>query len=156
MAMTSTPDAAIELEPAGFWIRAGARLIDWMVQTLRASIERTTFIGWIGGVLASLAYHSFSEGLSGSTVGKRLLRLQIIDVNLTPVSFGQGAKRSVAFLLDALFFGMIAAHFMNESLEKQRIGDQWAETRVVRRRSLPVSMRTPTRRMIGGFAAAIA
>jgi uncharacterized RDD family membrane protein YckC len=166
------------LEPAGFWIRAGARLADIAVQTVVgfvvgiimaiiagmmeamggrpaadfiASMERTTFIGWIGSVLTVIAYHSCFEGLAGTTIGKRIFGLQVIDMATGPVTFTQGVKRSLGFLVDGLFFGAIGAHSMNESPEKQRVGDHWAKTRVVRRRSLPHHLRTPSWRVLAGF-----
>lgn len=166
------------LEPAGFWIRAGARLLDIGVQTVVgfvvamimaiiagmmesmggrpaadfvASMERTTFIGWIGSVLTVIAYHSCFEGLAGTTIGKRIFGLQVVDATAGPVTFMQGVKRSVAFMVDGLFFGAIGAHSMSESPEKQRIGDHWAKTRVVRRRSLPHHLRTPAWRVLAGL-----
>jgi len=39
--------------------------------------------------------------------------------------------RSVAFYLDSLFFGLIAASSMQSSELKQRLGDKWAHTIVV-------------------------
>lgn len=165
-------------DAAGFWIRASARLLDWVVLTgvtlavgvmmvlvaailesvsgrpaanFIASMERNTFIGWIGSTMAALAYHIGFESIAGSTVGKRLLRLQIISVAARPITFLQAVKRSLGFLVDALFFGAIAAHEMNESSMKQRVGDKWADTRVVRRSSLPPELYTPTWRLIAGF-----
>jgi len=166
------------LEPAGFWIRAGARLLDWgilaviafvvgvimaiiagMMESMGgrpaadfvASMERITFIGWIGSVLTVIAYHSCFEGLAGTTIGKRMFGLQVIDVTAGPITLMQGVKRSLGFLVDGLFLGAIGAHSMGESPEKQRIGDHWAKTRVVRRRSLPDHLRTPAWRVFAGF-----
>lgn len=167
--------------PGGFWIRAAARLIDWIVQALvgmiigvvmaviagiveaaggpgsafLASMERTTFIGWIGGALAALGYHSCFEGIAGTTVGKRLLSLQVLSTTLAPIDFGQAMKRSIGFLVDALFFGAIGAQVMSASPLKQRIGDNWAETCVVRRESLPLQYRTPTMQVIMAFVMAM-
>jgi uncharacterized RDD family membrane protein YckC len=164
------PAPGSALEPAGFWIRAAARLIDWCVlamvgvlvsfvagiaaaaismatgRSMNALIEglgKTTFIGWIGSAVASVAYYTLFEGVAGTTVGKRLIGLHVISMDLSPVRFGQALKRSVAFLVDALFFGAIGAGEMSGSPEKQRIGDRWANTRVVRRRTLPPEGRPP-------------
>jgi uncharacterized RDD family membrane protein YckC len=180
---TSARAAEDGLEPAGFWLRALAHLIDWVVLNGAAfitaflvavlavavqavtgkdasgvlqSIDNMGFIGWIGGAVTFLSYHTLFEGISGSTVGKRIVGMQVIAADGRPIRLGQGAKRSLAFFIDSLFFGMIGAQSMNESPEKKRIGDHWAETRVVRRRSLPVALRTPAQRMLIGFMAAAA
>lgn len=170
------------LEPAGFWIRAAARIIDWVVlgivgmfvgvflaliagiveattggpaPDLLEAMTKTTFIGWIGGVITNLGYHSLFEGVAGSTVGKRVLGLHVVAFDLTPVRFDQAVKRSIGFLVDALFFGAIAAGEMKDSPEKQRIGDRWGETRVVRRRSLPLELRPSTLQFFAAFVAAV-
>jgi uncharacterized RDD family membrane protein YckC len=169
---STTPDGKVpehirRLEPAGFWIRAGARLIDWgvmgavgvvvgvlfaIVATVMETatgrpaseiisvVEHTTFISTIGSLLAAISYQSLFEGVSGSSVGKRLLGLHVISLDATPIRFHQGVKRSVAFLVDALFFGAIAWGQMKDSPERQRVGDHWAGTRVVLRRSLDAKL----------------
>jgi uncharacterized RDD family membrane protein YckC len=119
------------------------------------SLQKTSFIGRIGGVIATLAYHALFEGVAGSTVGKRLLGLQVITMDGTPLRFVQGVRRSLAFLVDALFFGAIAANEMKDSPEKQRIGDRWAGTRVVRRRSMPAELHPPTLQFVAAFIAAV-
>ena len=170
------------LEPAGFWIRAVARLLDWVVfafiglcvgiglamvaaiaeeltgrpsATMMAALQETTFISWIGGVLTTLAYHSIFEGVVGSTVGKRLVGLHVIGMDAAPVRFAQGCKRTLGFFVDALFFGAIAAGEMKDSPEKQRLGDRWADTRVVRRRSLPPELRPRRREFVAAMIAAV-
>ncbi|MDP9193784.1 MAG: RDD family protein [Acidobacteriota bacterium] len=136
---------------AGFLEAATGRPASDMIE----SMQRTTFIGWIGSFIATLAYHSLFEGVAGSTVGKRMLGLQVIAADGTPMRFVQAVKRSLAFAVDALFFGAIAAMAMSDSLEKQRVGDRWAETRVVRRRSLPVEMHPPTLQYLAAFVSAV-
>lgn len=167
--------------PAGFWIRAAARILDWLVlgaagmggmllfavaagATLAAlgrdatrlieSLEQNTIIGWVGSVVATLTYHALFESVAGSTVGKRLVGLQVVSMSLEPITFKQATKRSVAFLVDGLFFGAIAAGEMKDSPSKQRIGDRWAETRVVRRRSLPQELHPPPLQYVAALIAA--
>lgn len=178
-----TLDPPSAAEAAGFWIRALARLVDWVVVAIAGFLAtavlaflfgavaalrgrspdavlegmgQSTWIGWIGGAITAVAYHSCFEGLSGSTAGKRLLGLQVLTESLQPISFLQGTRRSTAFLVDALFFGAIAASRMSDSPTKQRIGDSWAKTRVVRRRSVPRDVHPSTLRMLLGLCAAVA
>lgn len=169
-------------EPAGFWIRGLARLADWLLLALiniivifclaflaqlfgalagrpvdgfLLGLHTTTWVGRIGGVLVTLAYHTVFEGIAGSTVGKRLIGLQVLSEDLEPITFVQGAKRSLGFLVDAVFLGAVAAASMNDSPQKQRVGDMWAETRVVYRESVPEQLLPSGMRWLGGFAAAM-
>ncbi|MGN6183352.1 MAG: RDD family protein [Thermoanaerobaculia bacterium] len=164
-----------QYEPADFWIRAGARFIDWIAMfggllvvmfvvaivamltdqpRLVRAIEKDGGIdGWIFGALLQVGYHAVFEGFSGTTIGKRLTGLQVIGIDLAPVRFRQALYRSAAFLIDSLFFGLVAYRHMRESPERSRLGDEWADTRVVRRRSLPESLRTPRLTILGAGAA---
>jgi uncharacterized RDD family membrane protein YckC len=147
-----------QLEPAGFWIRACARAIDVAVLTaiLVMAFDSMNGVTWVGGTLAALAYHSCFEGLAGTSIGKRLLGLQVIAVQGVQITFAQAVNRSVAFLADSLVFGAVGWWFMNQSPEMQRIGDLVARTRVVRRRSLPEELRPAMRRFLVAMAVAIA
>lgn len=167
------------LRPAGFWIRALGRGVDWLflgligiiVALFKAFIggamgELTgqpvamgdaggnTFLGWVGSALATLGYYFAFEGIAGSTVGKRVTGLQVIAFDQTPIRFVQAVKRSLAIFVDALFFGIVAAQVMSDSAEKQRVGDKWAGTRVVLRRSLPPALLTTRGVMITAFITA--
>ena len=45
--------------------------------------------------------------------------------------------RSFAYLVDALFFGLVAYHAMKKTAQQQRYGDEWAHTIVCRRDRAP-------------------
>lgn len=170
-------------EPGGFWIRAGARAIDWLVQMIVGgvvgvvlgiiaaiiegvgggstsrfleSFDDNNWVSWVGSALAALSYHSIFEGLAGTTAGKRALGLQVIGEPAVPIRFIQAVKRSVAIVVDALFFGAIGWMSMSETPERRRIGDNWADTRVVFRRSLPPELLPSTLRVFGAMVAAVA
>jgi len=170
------------VEPAGFWIRGAARLIDWIpnyaagsiaglvlalvggflttitkvpLATWMEEIQDAKIAPFIGGVIGSCLYHAFSESVAGATLGKRLLGLEVVGENLAPATLAQTLKRDVAFFVDALFFGLIAYGHMKDSPEKQRLGDEWGKTRVVMRRSLPPHSRRPTALFICVFLAAM-
>jgi len=166
------------IEPAGFWIRAAARGIDWLVIFAIVSVSATFVVlaglvvvrvlhgsheaflelvqhpSWferITWVLATLVYHSVCEGAGGATIGKRLLGLQVVAEDFGRATLMQGMRRSAGFLIDALFFGAVGANNMNNSPMRQRIGDTWGKTFVVRRKTLPPEKREPARI----FAAAV-
>jgi uncharacterized RDD family membrane protein YckC len=154
-----THDERTELEPATFWIRAGARLIDYaviffiMLVTISvaafiatvfeaglfmAALEKDTrLITWVFGAITLIGYHSMYEGVTGTTIGKRLTGLQVISNEPGPLTMKQAFLRSIAFVGDAFFFGAVGAAKMRSNPEQQRHGDEWADTRVVIRKSLP-------------------
>ncbi len=113
------PDAA----PAGFWIRAVARVIDWIVvitafmigflnlcvgtglfsineSKLDRSwidyIDKESWVSWTTTLAAFVVYHTIAEGTLGTTVGKRVLGLRVVTLELGPPSFRQAFKRSAA------------------------------------------------------------
>jgi uncharacterized RDD family membrane protein YckC len=155
-----TPDA----EPAGFWVRGFARIIDWVVvltgflvgflnlcasrgflsafeQTTRHnawidSIDKESWVSWTTTLAAFVVYHAVAEGALGTTVGKRVMGLRVVTLELRPPSFRQALVRSAGFFIDSFFFFLVAARTMSESPIRQRVGDGWADTRVVYQRTL--------------------
>jgi uncharacterized RDD family membrane protein YckC len=95
--------------------------------------------------------HVLAEGLHGSTIGKRICGLAVISEDGTPATLLGALKRSIAYFWDAMFFGLIAAQKMSESPRRQRVGDAWGHTQVVRLSSLD----SGTRRSWVRFAVAV-
>lgn len=149
------------LAGAGFWIRALARIIDLVIHNViylvaaivvmivagiivaiaggnfEAVVDRVSDAGLpgiLGAMLGYVAYSTLQEGIHGSTLGKLICGLTVIKQNETYCSVGAGFKRSLAFYVDSLFFGIPAAASMSDDRQKRRIGDRWAKTMVVRRR----------------------
>lgn len=159
---------------AGFGIRALARTIDTVVhvavgaavgvavvvlvavsaalrgQAADAELARlsvNTPLGFAAAIVGSLAMHTLAEGLHGSTLGKRLCGLTVVTVDGGHADLAAALKRSLAFFWDALFFGLVAWQKMSESPRRQRYGDAWAGTQVVR-----ISEMSPSeRRSFGRF-----
>jgi uncharacterized RDD family membrane protein YckC len=165
---TAAETATPAREGAGFWVRALARVIDTMVHfavglaagvtagilvavgsALRdvpadAAIETlsaTTPLGVLAALLGATAMHVLAEGLHGSTIGKRVCGLTVISDDGTPATIPAALKRSIAYLWDALFFGLVAAQKMAESPRRQRFGDVWGHTQVVHLSSLDAGAR---------------
>jgi uncharacterized RDD family membrane protein YckC len=169
-----------EIEGAGFGVRLGARLIDIVVHIfvnllvgmalgfivgvyagmthrpfaeLWAPAARTGAIGFLSGIVGALAYHAFSEGLGGSTVGKRALSLKVVREDGSPCGLTAALIRSAAYLLDALFFGLIGYFAMQKSRQQQRYGDQWAHTVVCKLDQAPGA---PLNLALGVFVGVVA
>lgn len=160
----AAPEPGVPLEPVGFWPRAFARLLDLGVHmilglvagvfvgitvgviaaargvpfaTLWAGVQPATWMAFLGSLLGSMLYQVILAAGHGSSLGKLLLGIVVIEENGRPCSAVQALKRELAYFVDALFFGLIAASQMSKSPLKQRLGDDWADTVVVRRRSAP-------------------
>ena len=150
-----------EVESAGFWIRAAALIIDTVVFVIAALCAAVVMAAAIASIdsdsaadvfgtlhahkwlmrlvsyLAIVTYHAISECVLGTTFGKRLLGLRVVTLRLGLPSFGQALVRSLGLFADSLFLGVVAASTMRSSPIRQRLGDEWADTRVVKQRSLP-------------------
>ncbi len=144
--------------PGGFWVRALARIIDILVVNIinMTAILAVLFLarlwafysgispsvvnaaanarpaGLFASLLGAIAYQTFFEGIYGSSIGKLLLRLHVFKTDGSPCTLWCAFVRSVAYLVDSLFFGAVAFLAMNSSPLRQRLGDRWAGSVVVR------------------------
>ena len=163
-------------EPVGFagvsfWPRVGARLIDLVVHYIVAFAAGVFFTillaaasgghipawvivrlrhpglpGFVAGLFGSFAYHVVSGSVHGSTLGKRVLSMVVVQEDGTPCRFGSAMIRELGYYVDALFFGLIGYFAMQKSLQEQRHGDQWAKTVVCKRSTLaPEQLRSDGR-----------
>lgn len=145
-----------------FWPRVGARIIDLIVHNIIAVCAGFFFgimVAIAAGLrhqnaallfrrpangllifslalLGSIVLEAICEGFHGSTPGKLLLGFTVVQEDGSPCRFGSALTRSFAYLLDALFFGMIGYSCMQKSPQEQRHGDEWAHTVVCRRSQL--------------------
>ncbi|HWY19914.1 MAG TPA: RDD family protein [Candidatus Acidoferrum sp.] len=149
------------LAGVGFWPRAGARLIDFVVHycvsfaggymfrimLIAASgghiplwvlvkFRYLGFTSFVVGTLSFFVYHVVCVSVHGSTLGKRLLSIVVVQEDGTPCGVKSAIIRELAYFIDALFFGLIAYSAMQKNFKEQRYGDQWADTVVCKRSSL--------------------
>jgi len=172
----------VMLEPGGFGIRAVAHFVDIVVTLIAAFISGAIggiFVailagagvvsaGWeqrIGassaltvllGLVASLAYHAFSEAFGGATLGKAICGLRVLTERREPCTLGKAIGRNLAYYIDAMFFGLIAWTSMSKSPFLQRYGDKWAGTIVIHSRSAAaqgMTMRSPALGIVIGVVA---
>lgn len=143
-----------EADPVGPWRRAVARLVDLVVV-----VVPTVVVLFVLGVppdhvnatlavaFAQLAYFLLLESRTGTTAGKRLLGIQVVDRNGHPPDFGSAAKRNAWVVLQPVagppsFIGfaflvwtavVILIVFSVARHERHRgLHDRWAEAIVVR------------------------
>jgi uncharacterized RDD family membrane protein YckC len=171
-----------QLVGVGFWPRVGARVIDFAVQYLIAIPTGLVFGIMVGlaarlagqttpvlmgkqpgiavfvfALLGTVAYEAVCEGWHGSTPGKLVLSMVVVQEDGAPCRPKAALIRSVAYFLDSLFFGIIAYLAMKRTPQEQRHGDVWAHTIVAKRIHLPAaSLRSGSRFAAVLFFAAMA
>ena len=74
-----------------------------------------------------------AEWLGGATVGKVVFGLRVVTMEASDgrPSLEAALVRNLALLVDVQFFGLVAYGAMGRSVERQRVGDLWAGSRVV-------------------------
>jgi len=172
------------MQGVGFWTRVGARVIDLIVHYLIALLAGFLFgiiavvaartagqppamlfakrgqqglAVYLFALLGSVAYETICEGWHGSTLGKLLLSMAVVQEDGAPCRPGPALVRSFAYFFDALFFGLIAYLAMNKTPQEQRYGDVWAHTIVAKRRDVPTqSLRGIDRFVVAFLFAAMA
>ena len=98
----------------------------------------------------SFAYHTICTSVHGSTVGKRLLSLQVIQDDGSRCRPRSAIIRELGFFPDSLFFGVVGYAAMSANEEHKRQGDRWADTIV---RKIPKGpQETEAARFVLGFA----
>jgi uncharacterized RDD family membrane protein YckC len=89
------------------------------------------FLG--GYFLIFLLYYTLLEGYMGQTVGKKLLKIKVVQEDGKPCGFGPAFVRTILRIIDALpFLYIIGMVLIARSEKKQRLGDRLAKTVVVK------------------------
>jgi len=126
------------------------RLVNAASASWRGSLADAV-LGLVGVTLV----HTLAEGIHGSTIGKRICGITVVSEDGSPAGLVAGLKRSLGFLLDQFVFGLVGVHRILNSPLQQRLGDEWAGTRVVRLRELPAASRRSTLRFLAVAGAAV-
>lgn len=107
----------------------GANETDTDVASVTADIPP-----WLNllGIIVGIVYFTVLEAASGATLGKRVLKLRVVRMNGSRISFRDALVRNVFRILDGLFFYAIGVVAILTSSENQRLGDRVAGTIVVR------------------------
>lgn len=126
------------LEPAGFWVRGGALLVDTAVSvaiglaygklSAMTGLENAVILPF--GVAVGCAYAVLPVGAWGQTPGKWLAGVRVVAADGAPAGYGRAALRMVGTWLTGLTLniGLLPAAFPGE---KRVLHDYMAGTRVV-------------------------
>jgi uncharacterized RDD family membrane protein YckC len=136
-------------------VLAGMARSGSIAPTWQAKISALTLgtFGW--SILGNTLYYTLSEAVGGATVGKWICGLRVYSADFSPdgtflvalrrCSFGGALIRALAFFVDSLFFCALAYFSMEGSRWRQRFGDKWGHTVVVKAKStdLPAKSAIP-------------
>jgi uncharacterized RDD family membrane protein YckC len=137
------------MKPASIWIRALAAVIDGVVVFGLLFVvvyhwgspndEGGRTVTGLRAVLLMLfcaAYWIAPEWLAGATFGKWTCDLRVVKPSGNPIALTQSIKRNVARIVDAFGFYLVAFIAARNNGNRQRLGDLWARTMVVRHSDL--------------------
>ncbi len=171
------------LTGVNFWPRVGARIIDLIVHNcialcsgflvgillaivaalrhipahLLLARKPTGITFFTFALLGTVVLEAICEGFHGSTPGKLLLSMVVVQEDGSPCRPGSAWIRSFAFYIDALFFGLIGYLNMQKNPQQQRHGDEWAHTIVCRRSNVaPQNLRSVGQFTLAMFFAVLA
>jgi uncharacterized RDD family membrane protein YckC len=137
-----------------FWRRAIARILDYLLVNLilarmAGALFRfllTTAAGgrpplWVlvrfsqhrlplffAGMCGYFAYQTICTSVHGSTLGKRLLSLEVVQDDGSRCPPRSAIIRELAFFVDSFFFGAVGYSVMSADDQHKRYGDRWADT----------------------------
>jgi uncharacterized RDD family membrane protein YckC len=164
------------LRGVGFWPRVLARVFDFVIHYLSGFIAGSLFVFllafasggrppiwalqrishtrlplFITALFGSMAYQVICASVSGRTLGKLILSMQVVQDDGSPCRLKSAMIRELGYYLDALFFGVIAYVAMKDDPSQRRHGDDWAHTIVCRRADVPPQSRQDGPRFLLGL-----
>jgi len=133
------PTPAAEYGPAGFWIRAGALMMDKIIVAIGLGLIVGVLIllgiprlpAFLLGYLFPIAYFSWLPSAnSGQTVGKMAAGIAIVRMDGSPLTFlrclGRWTGSAISYAV--VYIGFVMAAFTDQ---KRALHDYMADTRVV-------------------------
>jgi uncharacterized RDD family membrane protein YckC len=118
--------------------RALAQIVDYVVLAPASfavdALISSTALSWLVTGAIVLIYFGRFQGMTGWTVGKYVTGIRVVDERGNPPGAEAGIKRTLPLLIEWL--GVIALIFILRSAYRQRAGDRWAGTYVVRTTAL--------------------
>lgn len=101
--------------------------------TITAKLSGFHPVTTLAAIAGSCLYEIICEGLHGSTLGKLVLGMVVVDESGKPCGMKAAVIRSAAYFVDGLFFGIVGYSAMKRDETRQRYGDDWAKTIVTKR-----------------------
>lgn len=134
-----------DVQAGSFGTRTFAFLIDGTVLALAGAVligvlsaVDPFLLGAVGPLfgLSAFGYFVVLEGVSGQTIGKRIMGISVVKSNGAECDMTASAVRNVLRIVDSLPFGyLLGGLLIWQTAENQRLGDLVGNTVVVRARS---------------------
>ena len=83
-----------------------------------------------------MIYFVVVEAVSGATLGHHILGLKVQSVTRKKTGWRHSVKRRIVDPIDFMFFGLPAYIAVANSTERQRLGDMFANTIVIRNKEI--------------------
>jgi uncharacterized RDD family membrane protein YckC len=131
----AAPEAQAPDVSAGFWLRAGAYMIDGIlvaIVSVALNLILPETVSVIARLLLSAGYFTVMPVLNqGQTLGKMAAGVAIVREDGSPITYGRALARWLGYLVSGLTLclGFLCAAFTNH---KRALHDFIADTRVVR------------------------
>jgi uncharacterized RDD family membrane protein YckC len=128
------PPAAVATPYAGFWMRVGAYLVDFVILFIPLSIVGAIpILGIFGGIIGLWLYFALQESSERqATIGKWALKIYVTDMQGRRISFAQATGRYFGRILSFIMLG-IGVLMVAFTQKKQGLHDMMAGTLVWRR-----------------------
>ena len=138
--------------PSGPRATFGQRLVAWLIDLVIIVIALVVIVGiafaidetlgvvaYLLGIVGIFLYYAYFEGSpSGQTIGKKVMKIRVIDFNTGgPLGFGRGLIRGVA-RIPSQFLCYLGYLWMLWDQEKQTWHDKLASTVVVPESAYPI------------------
>jgi uncharacterized RDD family membrane protein YckC len=130
----NVPPAAVPMPYAGFWMRLGAYLIDFVILFIPLIIIGVIpILGIFAGLIGTWLYYALQESSDRqATLGKLALKIYVTDLQGRRISFGQATGRYFGRILSFIILG-IGVLMVAFTQKKQGLHDMMANTLVWRR-----------------------
>jgi len=134
---------------AGFWIRAAAALLDSVISSAlqfgmafalgtitelsgASTLPMVQILIMLFSTLSGVFYYVFFTGYSGQTPGKMALRLKVVRLDDTQVSYGQAfIRETIGKFISGIVLG-IGYLMVALRNDKRGLHDLMADTRVIK------------------------
>jgi uncharacterized RDD family membrane protein YckC len=124
------------------------------ISDLSTKLGSLSIMSVILALIGSTLYHAICEYICGTSLGKLIFKIHVVNKDGYPISIKAALIRSAAYFVDSMFFGAVAYMSMTKSRLNQRLGDEWANTAVVERSKLTQSQLPPWWKYVAAFAIA--
>ncbi|MBC8046182.1 MAG: RDD family protein [Fimbriimonadaceae bacterium] len=116
---------------AGFWERVGASFIDFLIMIPVIVITVINAVNWKSLILSIIlglvwiTYKIYLEGTRGNTIGKKAMRIRIVDANMQTINMSKSITRNCLYIINTIV-GLASTFMIYNNADFSEI-DSWME-----------------------------